>query len=150
MMEDRNETTRQPTADTNHGSTPDLRTRAIETYDQARDGVARAGRTANEKISDAPLVALAGGLAAGALIAALLPKTRKEEELLRPVGNRIRESARLAAQAARDAGTSRLDELGLTREAGEETLKKLFDGASDAAKTSAKAAAQAVRKPEQA
>ncbi len=50
-----------------------------------------------EGIDDAPLIALAGGLAAGALIAALLPRTDAETRALRPVGKRIRGTARDAA-----------------------------------------------------
>ena len=80
------------------------RQRAIDTYGSARDSVAGAGRRATEGIEDAPLIALAGGLAAGALIAALLPRTDAETRALRPVGQRIRGTARNAAQAAKEAG----------------------------------------------
>ena len=45
------------------------RQRAIEAYGSAR------GR-ASDTLNEAPLIALAGGIAAGALIAALLPRTR--------------------------------------------------------------------------
>ena len=124
------------------------RQRASDTYEGARDRVAGAGRRATEGIDDAPLIALAGGLAAGALIAALLPRTEAETRALRPVGNRIRGTARNAAQAAKDAGTSRLSELGLTRDKGAETLRSIFDGASDAVRLSAKAAADAARNRE--
>lgn len=135
---------------TDRQSDHDLRRRAVETYDQARDSVGRAGRKTEEAIADAPLIALAGGLAVGAVLATLLPRSRREEELLRPVGNRLRQGAKVAADAARDAGTSRLDELGLTKDAGSDALRRIVDGASDAAKTSAKAAAEAVKKKEQA
>lgn len=121
------------------------RQRAIDTYESARDGVAGAGRRATEGIDDAPLIALAGGLAAGALIAALLPRTDAETRALRPVGQRIRGTARDAAQAAKEAGASRLTELGLTREKGAETLRAILEGAGEAAKSSAKAAADAAR-----
>ena len=124
------------------------RRRAIDTYDSARDSVAGAGRRAAEGIDDAPLIVLAGGLAAGALIAALLPRTEAETRALRPVGQRIRGTARDAALAARDAGTTRLSELGLTREKGAETLRSILEGAGDAARSSAKAAADAARNRE--
>ena len=73
----------------------------------------RLGRTrAGDALDEAPLIALAGGLAAGALIAALLPRTRTEERLVRPVANRAKETAKSAARAAKEAGSSRLNELG--------------------------------------
>lgn len=122
-----------------------IRSRAIEAYDGARDGVADAGHRATDGIDEAPLIALAAGLAAGALIAALLPRTTTETRLLRPTADRLTGTAKAAAAAAKDAGTSRLAELGLTREKGAETLRSIFDGASDAARKSADAALSAAR-----
>jgi hypothetical protein len=103
---------------------------------------------ATESIDDAPLIALAGGLAAGALLAALLPRTESEKRALRPVGEKLNGTAKAAASAAKEAGQSRLAELGLTPEKGRETLRSLFEGASDAAKTSAQAALGAARERE--
>ena len=123
-----------------------VRQRAIEAY--ARDSVAGAGRKATNAIDEAPLIALAGGLAVGALLAALLPNTESEKRVLRPVGDKLTGTARAAAAAAREAGTSRLAELGLTQEKGRETLRSIFEGASDAAKVSAQAALSAAREPE--
>lgn len=133
------------TSPESRGLTDDVRRRAIEAYDSARDGVSGAGRKAADTLEQAPLLALAGGLAAGAIIAALLPRTRTESKLLQPVGGRLTGTAKAAAQAARDAGTARLNELGLTKDAGMETLRSIFEGASDAAKTSAQAAVGTVR-----
>ena len=100
---------------------------------------------ATEGIDEAPLLALAGGLAAGALLAALLPRTETERRALRPLGDKLTGTAKAAASAAKDAGTSRLAELGLTPEKGRETLRSIFEGAGDAAKTSAQAALSAAR-----
>ena len=125
-----------------------IRQRAIEAYDGARDSVAGAGRRATEGIDEAPLIALAGGLAAGALLAALLPPTKTEAELVRPAADRLTDTAKAAAAAAKEAGQSRLSELGLTPEKGREALRSIFEGASDAAKTSAQAALSAARERE--
>ena len=125
----------------NFDETPDSasrRQRAIEAYGSART-------RANDALDEAPLIALAGGLAAGALIAALLPRTRTEERLVRPVANRAKETAKTAAQAAKEAGRSRLDELGLTPDKGKDAVRTLLDGARDAARASAQAAAGSVR-----
>jgi hypothetical protein len=115
------------------------RQRAIRAYEDAR------GR-ATDTLGQAPLIALAGGIAAGALIAALLPRTDAETRLVRPTAKRVKNSARAAFTAARDTGTQRLDELGINRSKGEETIRSLIDGLTDAAKASATAAAEAVRK----
>ncbi len=115
----------------NEPSTP--RERAIEAYDSAQ-------RKVTGGIEEAPLLALAGGLAAGAVLAALIPASRKERELLGPVAGRIKDRAGDAVNAARDAGQARLDELGLTRDKGTETLRTILEGAGDAAKASAEAA----------
>lgn len=115
------------------------RQRAIEAYDSAR------GR-ATDTLGQAPLLALAGGIAAGALIAALLPRTETETKLIRPTARRVKNTARAAIDAARDTGSQRLDEMGLNREKGEATIRSLADGLIDAARASANAAADAVRK----
>jgi hypothetical protein len=122
------------------------RQRAIDSYDSARGSVAGVGRRASEGIDEAPLIALAGGLAAGALIAALLPRTQAETRALRPLGDRLSGTAKAAAAAARKAGNARLGELGLTREKGSDALRSIFDGVSDAARSSAKAAYGTVKK----
>jgi poly(3-hydroxybutyrate) depolymerase len=127
-------------------STP--RQRAIDAYGSARERVSGAGRRAGGALDEAPLVALAAGLAAGAAIAALLPRTRTEDRLLRPVTDRARETAQSAYQAAKDAGRERLDELGLTKDRGSEAIRSIIDGARDAAKTSAQAAVGTYRKGE--
>ena len=125
-----------------------IRKRAIEAYDGARESVAGAGRRATDGIDEAPLIALAAGVAAGALLAALLPRTESEARLLRPTTDKLTGAAKAAAAAAKEAGTSRLAELGLTPEKGRETLRSIFEGAGDAAKTSAEAALSAARERE--
>ena len=121
------------------------RQRAIDAYDSARDRISDAGSKAGDTLTQAPLIALAGGLAAGALLAALLPKSKAEQKLLGPVGEKLTGTARAAAEAAREAGGQRLEELGLTRDAGVDTIKSILKGAGDAAKTSAQAAIGTVR-----
>src|SRR3954464_7192223 len=97
------------------------RQRAIEAYDSARDRV-------SDTLAEAPLIALAGGLAAGALIAALLPRTDSEARLVRPTPRRVKDTARAAYRAAKDTGSEKFDELGISRDKGEETIRSLFQG----------------------
>jgi hypothetical protein len=115
------------------------RQRAIEAYAGARD------RTVGT-LSEAPLIALAGGLAAGALIAALLPRTEAETRAVRPTARRVKDTARAAFRAAKDTGTEKLNEAGINREKGEDTIRSLFQGVTDAARASASAALDAARK----
>jgi hypothetical protein len=129
-------TNRTTDEDEGFGSSP--RQRAIEAYESARD-------RATDTLSEAPLIAIAGGIAAGALIAALLPRSRTEERLVRPTARRVRETARAAYRAAKDTGTDRLDELGLNREKGEQTIRDLLKGVTDAARASGQAAIDAAR-----
>ena len=114
------------------------RQRAIEAYESARDNTV-------DTLSESPLIALAGGLAAGAIIAALLPRTRTETRLVRPTAQRVKNSAKAAIDAARDTGTQHLDELGINRSKGEETIRNLLDGLTSAARASANAAVDSVR-----
>jgi hypothetical protein len=123
---------------TNQAQDSGARQRAIEAYDSVRD-------TASDALGQAPLLALAGGLAAGALIAALLPRTEAETRLVRPTAKRVKKTASAAIGAARDTGSQRLDEIGLNRQKGEETIRNLLDELTDAAKASANAALEAAR-----
>jgi hypothetical protein len=119
-------------------ASPSARERAIDAYEATRE------RT-REQVEGSPLLALGGGLAIGALIAALLPKTKTEERLLGDVGGRLTSSARSAAEAAREAGREKLSELNITREAGKGAVQSLIDGIGEAARTSGKAALEAAR-----
>jgi hypothetical protein len=105
-----------------------------------------AGRRTSEGIEANPVAALVGGLALGAIAAALLPKTEQEEKLLGPVGRRINDTARDAARSAREAGRQQLDELGLSRDGLKGKLDEFTDRAAGAVRTSAGAAAESVKK----
>lgn len=123
--------------DDSNGASP--RQRAIEAYEGTRD---RAVGTLNE----APLIALAGGIAAGALIAALLPRTQAETRAVRPTARRLRNGVEAAAKAARETSKERFNELGFSRQEGEETFNRFLQGLKDTAKASADAALDAARK----
>ena len=122
----------------NSNSTPSARERAIDAYDSARE------RT-RDRIDTSPLLALGGGLAIGALLAAILPRTRAEDRLLGDAGGRITGGARDAFDAAREAGREKLAELNITRDAGKGAVQSLVDGLTEAARTSGKAALEAAR-----
>ena len=121
------------------------RERAITAYDTARESAAAAGKKAGDQLGEAPLAVIVGGIAAGAILAALLPTSRRERQLLAPVTDNIRDKASAAVEAAKTAGQARLDELGLTRDAGGEAVRSIVDGVAQALKSSAQAAATSVR-----
>lgn len=121
------------------------RERTSAAYDTARESASRARQSTTESIESNPGIALIGGLAIGALAAALLPKSRKEQELLGSYGKQINDRAKEAAKAAKDAGREKLDELGLNKEAAKQKLSEVAKQAGEAVKTSATAAAQAAK-----
>ena len=65
-------------------------------------------------IDDAPLTALAGAIALGAVAAALIPNSTREIQALGPLGNRVRGAMDSAFTAAKTAGAEQLTARGLT------------------------------------
>lgn len=123
------------------------RTTAAYTAARERAGSAyeTAGRKTSQGIDSNPVAAVVGGLALGAIVAALLPRTSREEELLGGVGRKINDGAREAAKAAREAGRGQLDELGLSRDGLKSKIDDFTGRAVGAVKSSAGAAAGAAR-----
>lgn len=120
--------------------------RASQLAGSARTTATQARQRTADGIDASPVAALIGGLALGALAAAVLPRTRKEDELFGEVGGRINDTARSAAQAAKEAGQSKLDELGINKDAAMDKAKELAQSASGVLKESATAAASSVKR----
>ncbi len=119
-----------------------------KTIDHAKDAADDASRRATEAIESNPLAILAGGLAVGALAGALLPRSDREKELLAPIGKELSARATAATAAAKGAGKSQLEDLGLTKGAAKDQAKSLFQGIAKAIGTAGSAAAkQATTKP---
>ena len=121
------------------------RERASGLASSARDTATVARQKTSDGIDASPVAALIGGLALGALAAAVLPRTRKEDEMLGGIGEKINDSARTAAQAAKEAGRDKLDELGINKDAALDKAKELAASASSVVKESATAAASSVK-----
>ena len=119
--------------------------KATEALDSARDRASAAARKAAEGIDEHPVAALVGGLALGAIAAALIPATRGESNLLRPLGSKVGDAAKLATQAAREAGQTQLGVLGLNRDSAREQIDKLLENALKIATEATSAATQSVR-----
>lgn len=140
-----------------HSTLEDARVAAAQTLHDARDKAAEALATSKQTTRQAvhrvatevetnPLAILAGGLAVGALVGALVPRSAKEKELLAPVGKRLSDTARQAFAAAKEAGRSELDQAGLTPGAAKDRGKDLLDGVKKALVSAGSAAAQSAKK----
>lgn len=87
-----------------------------------------------------PLAVLGGGIALGALASVFVPHTAAESKILRPVGKRLKETARGAVDAARDTARAEFDILGLSRNAARNQVGKLLGGVLKALATAGTAA----------
>ncbi|MCJ8189914.1 hypothetical protein [Sphingomicrobium aestuariivivum] len=121
------------------------RANAVRAYDKTRQGARTGARKTGEGIENNPLVALTGGLALGLIIGSLIPRSRREKELLRDVGSNINSRAHSAFDAAREAGQRQLEQRGLTADAAENAVRDIARGVSEAARSSAEAGARAAR-----
>jgi ElaB/YqjD/DUF883 family membrane-anchored ribosome-binding protein len=133
------------------------RAKADETYQKARTkasgaaastraSAAKAGKKTAEGLEKNPLAALVGGLAIGAIAAALLPRTKREDNMVGTMGNKVRSTARDAAKTARNVGKEQLDALGISTEAAREQLRDIAGKIGKAASTASSAAADTIKK----
>lgn len=123
--------------------------------DTASDAVERARAAANDAVGtaaravdDAPLSALAGAIAIGAVAAALIPATARELQLLGPLGDRARGALDDAFRAAKSAGVEQLTTKGITQTAISSGLGTVVGHFVSAALEASKAASESVRKSE--
>ncbi len=98
---------------------------ARKTSDAAEKAYVAARETTGKTVRKHPFAAIFGGLAVGALLGALLPRSKKEKELLGKPAAKLKENARKSAGA-------KLDELGITPEAAREKVGELIDKAASA------------------
>lgn len=87
------------------------RSRTTAAFAGVRERAADAGRRTGEEINANPMAAVAGGFALGALVAAVLPRSERETELLGGVGTKINDAAREATRTAVDAGRQQVEDI---------------------------------------
>ena len=87
------------------------RERTVSAYEAARERTTDVTRQVTSQMSIYPVGAVIGGLAVGALLGVLLPRTRRETEWFGDTGRRITDAARDAAQKGFDAGKDRVEQL---------------------------------------
>lgn len=87
------------------------RERTASAYEVARSRASDVTRQAQDQLAVYPVAAVIGGFAVGALLAAVLPRTEREREMLGTTGRKITGAAREAAQRGFDAGKEQLEQL---------------------------------------
>ena len=125
-------------SETGNGTGP--RGRAAEAYQAARERTYSAYEAARGRAADVsrqaavyPIGAVIGGLAVGALVGLLLPRSQRETELLAPTGRRITDAARDAAQRGVDAGKQQIEEIRdrAAKKVGEAVVEAVGGGGKD-------------------
>ena len=69
------------------------------------------GSTASQQLDSSPLIALGAGAALGAVLGAVLPTSRKEKELLAPLGVKLSAASSGAVERAREMSKQKFDEM---------------------------------------
>ncbi len=133
------------------------REKASEVYGKGREAAARSVKTSKDAASKAavktgytidnnPLAVVLGGLAVGAIVGALLPRSERENKILGPTGKKINAKAKTVAQAAKDAGKEKVDSLGLNGDMFRDQFRDLVSKAGEAVKAASQAATEAAKK----
>lgn len=112
----------------------------------SRDFVNKAAVKTGEGIDNNPLAIVLGGIAIGAIVGALLPRTEQEMKVLGKTGKKLNKKARKMAEAAKDAGKNKIDTLGLSGDAIRDQFRILVSKAADAVKAAGAAASDAAKK----
>ncbi len=124
----------------------EARTFAEDKLRKTAETAREATHKAAEQVEAFPVAALLGGVALGAVLGAVLPRTRQEEQLLGTVGETIVDRAKEAVAAARDAGQAKLGELGVSSDAAGKQVGRLIGSIAEVAESAGSAAIDTVRR----
>jgi ElaB/YqjD/DUF883 family membrane-anchored ribosome-binding protein len=131
--------------------------KAAEALEKSRKAAARSVESSKKLASKAkdktgdtidqnPLAIVLGGLALGAIVGALLPKSEREEKILGKAGKKLNKQAKKIAEAAKVAGMEKVDSLGINKDSAREQFRDLVSKATEAVKAAGQAASDAARK----
>ena len=119
-------------------STAAARAKAAEAYEKGK------GKT-SDGIDKNPLAIVLGGIAIGAIVGALLPRTERETKVLGKAGKKLNKKARKMADAAKAAGKDQVESLGLNGDALRLQFRDLVSKAALAVKAASQAATDAAK-----
>jgi hypothetical protein len=119
-------------------STAAARAKAAEAYEKGK------GKT-SDGIDKNPLAIVLGGMAIGAIVGALLPRTERETKVLGKAGKKLNKKARKMAEAAKAAGKDQVESLGLNGDALRLQFRDLVSKAAVAVKAASQAATDAAK-----
>ena len=119
-------------------STAAARAKASEAYEKGK------GKT-SDGINKNPLAIVLGGIAIGAIVGALLPRTERETKVLGKAGKKLNKKARKMAEAAKAAGKDQVESLGLNGDALRLQFRDLVSKAALAVKAASQAATDAAK-----
>ena len=133
------------------------REQAAKAFESGREAAARGVNTSKEIATNAmvrsgdsidknPIAIVIGGIALGAIIGALLPRTEGEVKIMGKAGKKLNKKAKKMAEAAKVAGKDKVDSLGLNGDAVRLQFRELVAKASEALKAAGQAATDAAKK----
>jgi ElaB/YqjD/DUF883 family membrane-anchored ribosome-binding protein len=133
------------------------REKAAEAYEKGREAAARgvqqsrdmahkAAIKTGDGIDKNPLAIVLGGIALGAIVGALLPRTERETKIMGKAGKKRNKKAKSMANAAKAAGKDKVDSLGLNGDAVREQFRDLVSKAAEAVRAAGQAATEAAKK----
>ena len=114
------------------------RVKASEVFEKGK------GKT-SDGIDKNPLAIVLGGMAIGAIVGALLPRTERETKVLGKAGKKLNKKARKMAEAAKAAGKDQVENLGLNGDALRLQFRELVSKAAVAVKAASQAATDAAK-----
>ncbi|MDF7774525.1 hypothetical protein P1X14_04645 [Sphingomonas sp. AOB5] len=97
----------------------------------------RKNKSAIDVAVDNPLALLAGGVALGALVGALLPRSSRERDALAPVGKKLAERTSETVKAVKETGRAEIEGLLPNRDATKEKVSQLIENVLEATKGAA-------------
>ena len=113
--------------------------------DNIKTAADSAKSTTSDGIDKNPLAIVLGGMAIGAIVGALLPRTDRETKVLGKTGKKLNKKARKMAEAAKAAGKDQVESLGLNGDALRLQFRDLVSKAAVAVKAASQAATDAAK-----
>jgi ElaB/YqjD/DUF883 family membrane-anchored ribosome-binding protein len=126
-----------------YGISKEAATRGVQT---SKELASRAAIKSGDTLDNNPIAMVIGGIALGAIIGALLPKSGREEQILSKTGKKFNGKIRDVAAAAKEAGKDKIDSLGINKDFARDQFRDLVGKATEAIKAAGQAASDVASK----